>query len=99
MRYTFLHLGMRVEVCTHSTRVATLSPLSAGRRRPRTPLAALLASIQAAYWLAVHTFNLLPFSSLQMIDRRKDNADVHRLLVMMLIQGCATARHQRIETS
>lgn len=47
MRYTFLHHGMRVEVCTHSTRVATLSPLSAGRRRPRTPLAALLASIES----------------------------------------------------
>lgn len=93
MRYTFLHHGMRVEVCTHSTRVATLSPLSAGRRRPRTPLAALLASIQAAYWLAIHTFYLLPFSSPQMIEY------VHMLLVMMLIQGCATARHQRIETS
>lgn len=78
----------------HSTRVALPFPRSLPDGVDRGHLlAALLASIQAAYWLAIHTFYLLPFSSPQMVEY------VHMLLVMMLIQGCATARHQRIETS
>lgn len=76
----------------------TVPPLAAGGHVPRTPLAALLASIRAAYLLFINSFS--SFSLPQMIDRRRGNADTYILvlMLMMLIQGCATARDQRIQT-